>query len=182
MEVIIHRRLASRKAFFNNDNRPRGCHSVPAHAFSSRITGVRPFSVPNMSIPINIDSPLLARQWLKTHVRTRAVTTPISVTLTLLLAYLTYKSKTPNKKYLLTSTLLLLTRFPYSEILLGPYNRRLSAKAESMATAGLDDVQAEANMSPGDTVHELVDRWANLYLGKALLVLGAGFSVLYGLV
>ncbi|KAE9985145.1 hypothetical protein Vi05172_g4225 [Venturia inaequalis] len=127
-------------------------------------------------------APLLARQWLKTHVRTRAVTTPISVTLTLLLAYLTYKSKTPNKKYLLTSTLLLLTRFPYSEILLGPYNRRLSAKAESMATAGLDDVQAEANMSPGDTVHELVDRWANLYLGKALLVLGAGFSVLYGLV
>lgn len=50
-----------------------------------------------------------------------------------------------------------------------------------MATTTLDDVQAEANMSPGDTVHELVDRWANLYLGKALLILGAGASAFYGL-
>lgn len=50
-----------------------------------------------------------------------------------------------------------------------------------MAMTALDDVQAEANMSPGDTVHELVDRWANLYLGKALLVLGAGVSAVCGL-
>lgn len=127
-------------------------------------------------------SPLLARQWLKTCLRTRIIATPISSALTCLFAYLTYKSNTPNKKYLFTSTLLLLLQIPYSELLLGPYNRRLSAKAKSMATTALDDVQAEANMSPGDTVHELVDRWANLYLGKALLVLGAGASVVYGLV
>lgn len=129
----------------------------------------------------NVTSPLLARQWLKTHLKTCVVTTPISVTLTLLFAYLTCKSKAPNKKYLLTSSLLLLSQFPYSELLLGPYNRRLSSKAKSMATTTLDDVQAEANMSPGDTVHELVDRWANLYLGKALLILGAGASAFYGL-
>ncbi|TID20765.1 DUF1772-domain-containing protein [Venturia nashicola] len=134
-----------------------------------------------MSVPTNITSPLLARQWLKTHLRSRRIATPISFTLTFLFAYLTYKSKAPNKRYLLTSTLLLLSQFPYSELLLGPYNRRLSAKAKSMATTALDDVQAEANMSPGDTVHELVDRWASLYLGKALLIFGAGVSVLYGL-
>lgn len=55
-------------------------------------------------------------------------------------------------------TLLLLSQFPYLELLLGPYNRRLSAKAKSMVTTALDNVEAEANMSPGDTVHDLVDR------------------------
>ncbi|QDS71913.1 hypothetical protein FKW77_000447 [Venturia effusa] len=126
-------------------------------------------------------APLLARQWLKTHLRSRAITTSASVTLALLFAYLTSTSNTSSRKFFLTSSLLLLLQFPYSELLLGPYNRRLSAKAESMATTASDDVQAEADMSPGDTVHELVDRWANLYFGKVVLILGAGASALYGI-
>lgn len=77
--------------------------------------------------------------------------------------------------------MLLLSQFAYSEILISPYDRRLSSKAKSMATTALDDLHAEADMKPGDTVHELVDRWANLYLGKALLIVGAGISALYGL-
>jgi hypothetical protein len=77
---------------------------------------------------------------------------------------------------------LLLSQLPYSVILIGPYNRRLSSKADSLARTALDDVQAEAKMSPGDTVHELVDRWATLYLVKALLVVAAGISAVLGTV
>jgi hypothetical protein len=107
------------------------------------------------------------------------MTAPLSLSLSLLFGYLSYKDKS-TKKYFLTSSLLLLSQLPYSAIVLGPYNRRLSSKADSLAGTALDDVFAEANMSPGDTVHELVDRWATLYLGKALLVVAAGISAMYG--
>jgi hypothetical protein len=44
------------------------------------------------------------------------------------------------------------------------------AKKEELATASLRDKNVEAFAAEGETVHELMDKWATLNMARALLV------------
>lgn len=53
------------------------------------------------------------------------------------------------------------------------------AKKDELASAALEDKAVEANAAQGETVHELMDRWATLNMARTLLVgIGAVCSVL----
>jgi len=51
---------------------------------------------------------------------------------------------------------------------MGPYNRKLLEKADSLASTSLEDAGAEAGVSKDETVHALLDKWATLNLVRAL--------------
>lgn len=66
----------------------------------------------------------------------------------------------------LSASLLLLATIPYSLILLEPMTQRLERKAvEADTTAWTDEVETKAEQ----TTHWLVDRWATVNLGRAVL-------------
>lgn len=53
------------------------------------------------------------------------------------------------------------------------------AKKEELESASLEDKAIEANAAQGETVHELMDRWATLNMARTLLVgVGALCTVL----
>ena len=52
-------------------------------------------------------------------------------------------------------------------------NSKLQDKADSFGTTSLTSTDAESGVAKEETVHGLVDRWATLNLGRALLT-GAG--------
>lgn len=53
------------------------------------------------------------------------------------------------------------------------------AKRDELESASLEDKAVEANAAQGETVHELMDRWATLNMARTLLVgVGAACTVL----
>lgn len=53
------------------------------------------------------------------------------------------------------------------------------AKKDKLESASLEDKAVEANVAQGETVHELMDRWATLNMARTLLVgVGAVCTVL----
>ena len=53
------------------------------------------------------------------------------------------------------------------------------AKKEELESASLEDKAVETNAAQGETVHELMDRWATLNMARTLLVgVGAVCTVL----
>jgi hypothetical protein len=53
--------------------------------------------------------------------------------------------------------------------LLKPINSKLLTKADSLASTAITDTAAEAGVTKEETAHALVDKWATLHLGRALL-------------
>jgi hypothetical protein len=74
-----------------------------------------------------------------------------------------------------TSSGVLLSLIPYSLFLFEPINQKLEAKAQSLASASLDDTSAETGIAKEETTHALVDQWATVNLGRVLI---AGISAL----
>jgi hypothetical protein len=70
----------------------------------------------------------------------------------------------------LAATLLLPSIVPFTLLVLGPTNDKLMAKKDELATASLSNKNVEAFAAEGETVHELMDKWATLNLARALLV------------
>ncbi|RMY34874.1 hypothetical protein D0866_04988, partial [Hortaea werneckii] len=68
-----------------------------------------------------------------------------------------------------TSATLLLTCIPYTFIVGEPINQKLEKKAKDLSSASLTDAAAEAGVAQEETVHQLVDRWATMNLGRTLL-------------
>jgi len=52
---------------------------------------------------------------------------------------------------------------------MNPYNNKLLEKANSLASASLEDTAAEAGVAKEETVHYLVDTWATLNLGRVVI-------------
>jgi len=50
-----------------------------------------------------------------------------------------------------------------------PTNNKLLGKADSLATTEITDKAAEAGVTQEETVHALVDKWATLNLGQAII-------------
>jgi hypothetical protein len=78
-------------------------------------------------------------------------------------------SSTSAFKLYTTSAVLLPAALPYTILLLKPLNIKLLQKSDSLASAAIADTAAEAGVAQEETVHSLVDKWATLHLGRALL-------------
>ena len=65
---------------------------------------------------------------------------------------------------------LLILSIPYSAYFLAPVNEKLEAKASSLELGSM----AEVGLEREQTTHWLVDRWATLNLGRAVIVGMAG--------
>lgn len=59
---------------------------------------------------------------------------------------------------------------PFTLAFIAPTNEKLLAKKDHLASASLEDKAVEANVAEGETVHALIDKWATLNLGRAVLV------------
>jgi hypothetical protein len=63
-----------------------------------------------------------------------------------------------------------------------PINDKLSTKKDELASASLTDKAIEANVTEGENVHALMDKWATLNLARAVPVaIGAICAVLAAL-
>lgn len=71
------------------------------------------------------------------------------------------------------ATILLPSIVPFTLAFVKPANDKLMAKKDELAAVSLEDKAIEANVVRGETVHELIDKWATLNLARAALV-GAG--------
>ena len=81
------------------------------------------------------------------------------------------------------ATLLLPSIVPFTLLVLGPTNDKLMAKKDELANASLRDKHVEQFAKEGETVKELMDKWASLNLARALLVgVGAVCAVAAGVV
>jgi hypothetical protein len=54
---------------------------------------------------------------------------------------------------------------------MGPTNKKLLEKADSLASSTVGDAVAEARAAKEDTVHALADKWASLNLVRAIISL-----------
>jgi len=57
-----------------------------------------------------------------------------------------------------------------------PINSKLLTKADSLASTAITDTAAESGVAKEETTHALVDKWATLHLGRALLAATAAVS------
>jgi hypothetical protein len=74
-----------------------------------------------------------------------------------------------------TAAVLLPAAIPYTILLMKPINSKLLSKADSLASTAITDTAAESGVDEAETTHALVDKWATLSLGRALLAaVGAG--------
>jgi hypothetical protein len=53
---------------------------------------------------------------------------------------------------------------------MAPTNDKLLGKKDELATASLSNKNVEAFAAEGETVHELMDKWASLNMARAMLV------------
>lgn len=76
------------------------------------------------------------------------------------------------------ATLLVPSIVPFTFAFIVPTNDKLIAKKDELAGASLTDKSVEANGADGESVHELIDRWAVLNLVRAgLVAAGAACAV-----
>ena len=58
---------------------------------------------------------------------------------------------------------------PYTYLVVEPITSKLEEKAASLASVPVTDTAAEVGVAKEDSVHQLVDRWATMNLGRAVL-------------
>ena len=75
-----------------------------------------------------------------------------------------------------TAAVLLPAAIPYTILLMKPINSKLLSKANSLAAATITDAAVETGVAKEETTHALVDKWATLHLGRALLAATAAVS------
>jgi hypothetical protein len=75
-----------------------------------------------------------------------------------------------------TAAVLIPSIIPYTILFLNSYNTKLLAKADSLASTSLEDTAVEAGVAKEETVHSLVDAWATLNLGRALITATAAVA------
>ncbi|KAI7160800.1 hypothetical protein KC349_g3296 [Hortaea werneckii] len=116
-------------------------------------------------------APLLARQWKTMFDSDKALSPAVVALGSSIFTYLASREPISSRHFVLytTSATLLLTCIPYTFIVGEPINQKLEKKAKDLSSASLTDVAAEAGVAQEETVHQLVDRWATMNLGRTLL-------------
>lgn len=61
-------------------------------------------------------------------------------------------------------------------------NSKLSSRAETLATADLSDTAVEKGVRKEETVHALLDWWATLNFGRAMITLVGAVAMVWGVV
>jgi hypothetical protein len=139
-------------------------------------------------------APLAVKQWYTIFTRGGAIARPLAFISALATGYLAYNRTRPiaprnstissltppiedpkstSFRLNVLATVLLPSIVPFTLLVIGPTNDKLMAKKDELATASLRDKNVEAFAAEGETVHELMDKWATLNMARALLV-GAG--------
>ncbi|KAK5125311.1 hypothetical protein LTR85_000420 [Meristemomyces frigidus] len=116
-------------------------------------------------------APLLAKQW-KTMFDSDKMLAPAVVAIgTSVFSYLASREPRNTKHFILytTSASLLALCVPYTYLLSEPINQKLEQKAQDLASTSLTDSAAEAGVAKEETVHQLVDKWATMNLGRTIL-------------
>ncbi|KAF2101397.1 hypothetical protein NA57DRAFT_34024 [Rhizodiscina lignyota] len=125
-------------------------------------------------------APLLAKQWKTMWLRGRP-TGVLFLAIGAIFGGLAYREQPSSSAFKLyvTSAALITSAVPYTLALMGPTNKALNEKAESLASASITDAAAEAGVEKEQTTHALVDRWAMLNLGRALIAATSAMVALW---
>ncbi|KAK4548624.1 hypothetical protein LTR36_009534 [Oleoguttula mirabilis] len=120
---------------------------------------------------LHAPAPLLAKQWKTMHDSDKALAPAVVAIGTSVFGYLASREPRNSKAFILytTSASLLALCVPYTLILAEPIIQKLEQKAQDLASASLTDTAAEAGVRQEDTVHQLVDKWATVNLGRTIL-------------
>ncbi|KIW01091.1 uncharacterized protein PV09_07378 [Verruconis gallopava] len=124
-------------------------------------------------------APLLVRQWKKCFDISRGVETMAALGLGALFGYLAYRepsSSTSSFRLYAAAAVLLPSTVPYTMVLMQPINAKLLHRADTMAASAITDAAAEAGVVQEETAHALVDKWATLHLGRALIAAAGALS------
>ncbi|KAI4611624.1 uncharacterized protein J4E87_010474 [Alternaria ethzedia] len=142
-------------------------------------------SVVGIPAAMQAPAPLAVKQWYTIFTRGGAIARPLAAISALATGYLAYHQDRTSTPFRLNAlaTLLLPSIVPFTILVLGPTNNKLMAKKDELANASLRDKHVEQFAKEGETVKELMDKWASLNLARALLVgVGAVCAVAAGVV
>merc|ERR1711981_326329 len=123
--------------------------------------------------------PLLIKQWKKSFEISTGIEGFSALALGGIFSYLAYREpsgSTSAFKLYTTAAVLLPAAIPYTILLMKPINSKLLSKANSLAAATITDAAVETGVAKEETTHALVDKWATLHLGRALLAATAAVS------
>ncbi|KAI9664043.1 MAG: hypothetical protein M1821_007534 [Bathelium mastoideum] len=82
-------------------------------------------------------------------------------------------------KLYVTTALLMASAIPYSIIFIKPLNEKLKQRVTSLTHASLTDAGVESGMSKEETTHALVDKWATLNFGRAVISTTGALCAIY---
>ncbi|XP_014553810.1 hypothetical protein COCVIDRAFT_106625 [Bipolaris victoriae FI3] len=138
-------------------------------------------SVVGIHTAMEAPAPLAVKQWYSIFTRGGAIARPLAILSALATGYVAYNQDPSSTAFRLNlaSTILLPSIVPFTLLVIAPTNAKLMAKKDKLESASLEDKAVEANVAQGETVHELMDRWATLNMARTLLVgVGAVCTVL----
>ncbi|KAF2020487.1 hypothetical protein BU24DRAFT_416169 [Aaosphaeria arxii CBS 175.79] len=117
-------------------------------------------------------APLAARQWVKMYNSAHIVGPITAIASGLSAAYVAYNQAPESLAFKLNvaAAVLLPSIVPFTYAFIVPTNKKLFAKADSLAATSLDNKAAEAGVAKEETVHALIDKWATLNFARALIV------------
>ncbi|GIZ40958.1 hypothetical protein CKM354_000427800 [Cercospora kikuchii] len=122
-------------------------------------------------------APLLAKQWQTLFTRDKLLAPILSLFSSGTFAYLAYRDQTWTKPAILytTASSLLLALIPYTYLLGEPVNKKLEEKARTLKAE-------EAGVKREESVHGLVDTWASVNFGRAVVSFVASAAAIWAAV
>ncbi|PIB01393.1 hypothetical protein CB0940_00302 [Cercospora beticola] len=123
-------------------------------------------------------APLLAKQWQILFTRDKLLAPIISLFSSGTFACLAYRDQTWTKPAILytTASSLLLALIPYTYLLGEPVNKKLEEKARTLKAEEAPGVKRE------ESVHGLVDTWASVNFGRAVVSFVASAAAIWAAV
>ncbi|CAN9275890.1 unnamed protein product [Alternaria alternata] len=129
-------------------------------------------SVVGIPAAMQAPAPLAVKQWHTIFTRGGAMARPLAIVSALATGYLAYNQDPKSTPFRLNAlaTILLPSIVPFTLLAMAPTNDKLLGKKDELATASLSNKNVEAFAAEGETVHELMDKWASLNMARAMLV------------
>ena len=135
------------------------------------------FTISAMLVPrlLESPSPLLLKQWRHTFDVGRVSMPPLASICTLCFGYLAYEARrapnaTPRLWQMYTaSATLCIGIIPYTLTAMASTNNKLANKAEETSALKAEDKIVEIGLG-GESAHQLLDKWATLNLGRAIML------------
>jgi len=147
---------------------------ITSSAFAGgAVAGISYFMVPEL---LKSPTPLLLKQWANCYNTGKKTIPPVAAIASACFFYLATKTpittaKVKFYKYVVAG-LLGVGIVPYTIGFMGKTNRKLHGKAEQTKSFNVTDEFVEAGVQQ-ETAHWLIDHWAILNLGRAVLLLAS---------